>query len=347
MKKIIASVMAIALTASLAACGSKETPATPTTPSQKTFKVALVADGAGLGSQSFNDVALEGLEKAKADFGIELTTLEVKEAADLANSLRSLAQQGIDLIVTPSSSIKDAVTEVSKEYPDTYFGLLDIQVEGLNNVISSSYREHESAFLLGALGASISKTKQIGYVGGISGVIQNRFQYGFMAGANHIDPSVGVKVSYVGSFSDVGKGKEIAAIMYSDGADFIATAAGAGNLGVFQAAVEAGAEKYAFGAANGQFHLMPEEIIASQVKRVDNVAYSIVKSLVEGTIKGGTKTEYGLKDGGVDLYYTSNEALLKLIPEETKAKIEELRKGINDGTIAVPNDEATYNSFKK
>jgi len=199
---------------------------------EKTFSVALVADGAGLGAQSFNDVALEGLQKAEKDFGITITTLEVKEAADLANSLRSLAQQGVNLIVTPSSGIKDAVTEVSADYPDVYFALLDVQVESLNNVVSSSYREQEAAFLLGALGASLTETDKIGYVGGISGTIQDRFQYGYMAGAAYVNKEVEVVASYTGSFSDVGKGKEIATMMYSEGADFIAPAAGACNLGV-------------------------------------------------------------------------------------------------------------------
>lgn len=349
MKKIMTSlILTLALLAS--ACGEKSPSSSAETPgenSDKVYKVALMADGAGLGSQSFNDVALEGLKKAKEDFGIEITALEVKEATDLSNSLRSLAQQGMDLIITPSSSVADAVAEVSVEYPDTYFGLLDIQVEGLDNVISSSYREHEAAFLLGALGASISKTKAIGFVGGISGVIQDRFQYGYMGGANYVDPSVIVKTSYTGSFGDVGKGKEIASIMYSENVDFVAPTAGAGNLGVFQAAVEAGEDKYAFGAANGQFHLMPDEIVASQVKRVDSVAYAIVESLVNGTIQGGVKKEYGLEDGGVDVYFTENEALLALIPEDVRKNLEEIRNKIIDGTIDVPSNQGEFDNVKK
>lgn len=336
-------VVAIVMMFALVACGTKTS--TDDEGSKKTYKVALVADGAGLGSQSFNDVALEGLEKAKTDFGIEITTLEVKEAADLANSLRSLAQQGMDMIVTPGAAVQDAVKEVAAEYPNVYFALLDVQIEGIDNVISSAYREHEAAFLLGALAASISETNKVGFVGGISGTIQDRFQYGYMAGANYVNKDTKVVTSYTGSFSDVGKGKEIATMMYADGVDFIAPTAGACNLGVFQAASEAGEDKWSFGAANGQFNQMPEKIVASQVKRVDNVAYSIVESLVNGTIQGGSKTEYGLVDGGVDLYYTSEEALLSIIPEEAKTKIEELRAKIIDGTIDVPANEAEYNAF--
>lgn len=364
MKKIIALLLSLTIILSLVACGqdkgnnkgednttgqSEGTGDTGETEEAAgggvTYSVALVADGAGFGSQSFNDVALEGLKKAEEDFGITLNTLEVKEAADLANSLRSLAQQGTDVIITPSSSIKDAVEEVSAEYPDVYFGLLDIQLEGIDNVISSEYREHEAAFLLGALGAVLTNTDTIGFVGGVSGTIQDRFQYGYMAGAKHANEAVEVLTSYTGSFSDVGKGKEIANLMYSSGADFIAPTAGACNLGVFQASEEGGADKFSFGAANGQFNQMPDKIVASQVKRVDNVAYAIVESLVNGTLEGGVSTVYGLEDGGVDLYYSPNETLKAMVTEEISGYIEELKNQIIDGTIVVPTNEAEYNSF--
>ena len=96
MAAVLAGVMAFSLTAcgggaAKDAGGGEKAEGT----GGKTYKVALMADGAGFGSQSFNDVALEGLEKAKADFGIELTTLEVKEVADFANSLRSFSAAGL------------------------------------------------------------------------------------------------------------------------------------------------------------------------------------------------------------------------------------------------------------
>ena len=47
-----------------------------------TVTVALLADGAGFGTQSFNDVALEGLQRAEQELGIKLITLEVKEVSD-------------------------------------------------------------------------------------------------------------------------------------------------------------------------------------------------------------------------------------------------------------------------
>lgn len=346
MRKLAGVFMSIAAMVSLVGCSVNTEVAgdSGSDTKEENYKVAIMADGAGFGSQSFNDVALEGLEKAKQDFGIELLTLEVKEVSDYANSLRSLAQQSVDLIIIPSSTAKDAVLEVALEYPDTYFGLLDVSAEGVDNVASASYREEEAAFLLGALGSRLSKTNKIGFIGGSGSTIQDRFQYGFMAGAYAANPETEVVVSYTGSFSDVGKGKEVATMMYSDGCDYIAPTAGACNLGVFQAAQEAGDEKWCFGAANGQFNQMPDEIVASQVKKVDTVAYSMVESLVNGTFEGKSK-EYGLKENGVELMYSPEENMKDIVPQEIKEEMEKLRSEIVEGNIEVPGTEEEYQSY--
>ncbi|OUQ20098.1 hypothetical protein B5E84_05015 [Lachnoclostridium sp. An14] len=338
-KRILAIGVCLAVaTGSLTGCGAggEEDDGTVT--------VALLADGAGFGTQSFNDVALEGLQRAEQELGIKLITLEVKEVSDLQNSLRSLAQLS-DMIITPSSTVKDAVIEVSQEFPDVYFGLLDMEIEGYENIASSSYREQEAGFLLGALGAKLTQTGQIAYVGGVSGVIQDRCQWGYTAGAYYIDPDVKVTSTYVGSFSDVGKGLEIASALYSSGCDYIAPFAGAANLGVFRASSQAGEEKWAFGAANGQFNQMPDKIVASQVKRVDNVAYSLVESLLDGTLKGNEPQNYGVKEGGVDLMYSTEPVMQDFVPQEIKDEIDELRDQVIAGEIDIPVNQEEFETW--
>lgn len=344
MKKLFAGIIALTMTLSMAACTGGNTNSTEIGTTQggnnSDFKVGLIADGAGFGTQSFNDVALEGAERAAKDFGIEIVKLEIPEVADLANGARTLAAQDVDLIVGISANNTESFAEVSVEYPDTKFLLLDSALEGYDNVASSYYRDQEAAFLLGAVGAKLTQTQKIAYLGGISSEIQDRAQYGYMAGAKTIDPEVEVTVSYTGSFGDVGKGKEIATMMYDSGVDYIAPYAGACNLGVFQAAQEKG--QFVFGAANGQFDKMPDKIVASQVKRIDNVLYSTIEQMLKDNFEGGTAKEYGLAEGGVALMYSSEEAVQTVISQEIKDEIAELEKQIIDGTIKVPYNEASY-----
>ena len=90
-----------------------------------------------------------------------------------------------------------------------------------------------------------------GHISVLETVLNHAADAADKAGAWYSNPEVKVTSSYTGSFSDVGKGKEIATMMFSDGCDYVAPSAGACNLGVFQASKEAGADKWSFGAANG------------------------------------------------------------------------------------------------
>ena len=75
----------------LAGCSSTSTPSgstTGTTPPASTFKAAMVTDIGGLGDKSFNDLSWAGLEKAKADLGIETKVLSFT-TKDEVKQLRS------------------------------------------------------------------------------------------------------------------------------------------------------------------------------------------------------------------------------------------------------------------
>ena len=45
--------------------------------------------------------------------------------------------------------------------------------------------------------------------------------------------------------------------------------------------------------------MAPGTVLTSMMKRVDVLGYDIVKSVVDGTFKGGVNKQYGLKEGGV------------------------------------------------
>ena len=91
---------------------------------------------------------------------------------------------------------------------------------------------------------------------------------------------------------------------------------------------------------------MPDRIVASQVKRVDNTCYRFLKEIAEGNFKGGTPVEMGLKEEGVDLLYTTNETLKATIPQEAIDQVEALRKDVIDGKIKVPATKEDFDSFQ-
>ena len=87
-----------------------------------------------------------------------------------------------------------------------------------------------------------SETGKIGFIGGVSGIgLIEKFEAGYIAGAKSVNPDIEVVSQYITDFPEFAgfespnRGKEIAAAMYSEGADVIYAAAGLSGSGMFQA----------------------------------------------------------------------------------------------------------------
>jgi len=64
-----------------------------------------------------------------------------------------------------------------------------------------------------------TKKKLIGFLGGMDAPVINDFLVGYIEGAKSIDPEIKVAVSYVESYSDPAKGKEMCLAQYDMGVD--------------------------------------------------------------------------------------------------------------------------------
>ncbi len=354
MKKIIKlmALMLVVLMAFTACSGSDSSSSSSSSASAAsqdedvTLKLGMIAQI--YGTQSFNDDIRDGIEAVGEKYGFENICLEVPDIADAGNSLRTLIAQGVNFIVIGSAEYADAMVEVALEYPDVKFLYLN-EADGMPaNVMTTVYAEQEGAFLIGSLAALLSQTGNVGSVAAVSGdIVQERFTWGFKAGAEYINPDITVQSAYTNSYTDINKGQEVANAMYSRGADIVSCFAGACNVGVFNAAASAGEGRYCFGAAKGQFDQMPDKIIASLVKPVDQTILAIVTDYVEnGNFDTSSPTSLGLSNDGVIVRYTNmNEDLLAMITPEIQSQLDEISAAIISGELVPPQTEADYNAF--
>lgn len=303
--------------------------------------IAIVSGSGGFGDQAYNDAGNTGLIRAAEDFEIDVKAVESRSVSDYETNFQTVAQMGAAMVFGLGSDTADAAKVVAPKFPDTIFVLIDGNVDDVSNILSINYREEQSAFLAGALAAKMTETGKIGFVLGMKIPVLERFEVGYNAGAYYADPEIEVLNVYTGKFNDPGLGKESAITLYGEGADIIAAAAGACNLGVFDAAVEKGSGSWAMGAAAGQSHLAPNDIMADQVKRLDNTIYFLVEEyLKNGSVDGGRRV-LGLKEGGVGLIYGNNPAD---ISQEMFNYIDGLAEKVISGEIVVPKN---YDGLKK
>ncbi len=297
------------------------------------IKPAVVYDIGGKFDKSFNEGASRGAERFKAESKTGFAEFEATTEPQFEQAHRRFAQRGQDPIVGVGFNQAKAVEKVATEFPNTRFTLIDGVVK-LPNVQSVVFKEHEGSFLVGILAAMASKTGKVGFVGGMDIPLIRKFACGYEQGVRHANPKAEVIQNMTGTtpsaWNDPGRGGELARGQFDRGVDVVFAAAGATGTGVLQAAKDQG--KLAIGVDSNQNHLHPGTILTSMVKRVDVAAHDSFKAAMEGSWQAGV-TVLGLKEGGVDWALDDNNR--RLITPEMKAKVDEAKAGIIDGSIKV------------
>jgi basic membrane protein A len=324
----------VAITVGLNSCGMHE--------ADHRTAVGLVTDAGGLGDHSFADLANDGMVDAAHQFGMRAVALQSRSAADYQPDLMALAANGFAEIVSVGSDQANDLIEVAARFPRTNFAILDTVVNA-PNITSITFRSEEGSFLAGALAAMQSKTKTIGFLGGIDEPLIRVFEVGYTAGAQEVDPSIRVLVKYAGTFNDVAAGSELSGLMFNQGADIVYAAAGKTGLGAIQQARD---RKGAFviGVDSDQDSIAPGKILTSVLKRIDRSVYLLCAQTARHE-SHPRLFSLGLADGAVGL--TNFRYTRRLIAPSTFARLERVRQAVIAGVIHVPSNRAELSTFRR
>ena len=294
---------------------------------------AVVFDMGGKFDKSFNEGVYTGVEKFKAETGIDYREFEVTNETQREQAITRMAQRGADPVLGVGFAQAPAMEKVAKANPDTQFAIIDSVVD-LPNVRSIVFKEQEGSFLVGMLAAMASETGKVGFVGGMDIPLIRRFACGYVQGAKHANPDVVVFQNMTGTtpsaWNNPTKGGELAKSQFDRGADVVFAAAGGTGIGVYQAAADSG--KLAIGVDSNQNHLHPGTMLTSMLKRVDVAAYMAFSDAANDTFTTGVQN-LGLAEGGVDWALDENNK--DLITEEMKAAVAQAKADIVAGKVTV------------
>ncbi|MGG6817924.1 UNVERIFIED_CONTAM: BMP family protein [Streptococcus canis] len=312
------------------------------------LKVAMITNQTGIDDKSFNQSAWEGLQawgqENKLDKGKGYDYFQSANESEFTTNLDSAVSSGYNLVFGIGFPLHDAVEKAAADNPESQFAIVDDVIEGKKNVASITFSDHEAAYLAGVAAAKTTKTKQVGFVGGMEGVVVKRFEKGFEAGVKSVDDSIKVRVSYAGSFADAAKGKTIAAAQYAEGADVIYQAAGGTGAGVFNEAKSINEKRdeadkvWVIGvdrdqSEDGKYTSKDGKaanfVLTSSIKEVGQALAKVATKTAKGKFPDGQVTTFGLKEGGVSLTTAT-------LPNDTKTAIEAAKKDIIEGNITVP-----------
>jgi len=248
----------------------------------------------------------------------------VPEAADAERVIRDMVDQGNTLIFGTTFGYMEPMLKVAGDNPNVRFE----HATGYKtsaNLRTYDSRTYEGAYLAGVVAGSMTKTKTLGVVGSIPipEVIRNIDS--FTLGAQSVNPDIKTKVVWVGKWFDPPKEGEAAQALLDQGADVLMQ--NTDSSAVLQTAEKAG--KYAFGWDSDMSKFGPHAHLASAVINWAPYYQKAIKDALDGSWKMG-QVWWGVKDGAIDLV-----AISEKVPAATKAKIEELKKGLKDGTFTI------------
>ncbi|MGC0384682.1 BMP family lipoprotein [Streptomyces sp. SAI-129] len=307
--------------------------------------LAIAYDIGGKGDQSFNDAAYAGLQRAQKEFGYKTADVEPTDGetdADKEQRLTSLAKQGYNPVIGVGFAYGPAMKAVAAKYPDTTFGIVDSVVEG-KNVASLVFAENEASYLAGVAAAKATKSKTVGFVGGVDVPLIHKFEAGFEQGVKDTDPKVKVLSQYLtqtaeeGGFSSPDKGKAAAEGQIEKKADVVYAAAGLSGQGVIEAAAKA--KIWAIGVDSDQYKqealaAYKDSILTSALKDINGAVFALAESVEGDKPLTGTRT-FDLKSDGVGL--SDSNPKFAEVPGATEA-VEKAKAGIVDGSIKVATE---------
>ena len=327
-------------TAAPAAAAPTAAPAAPeatAAPAASALKIGMVTDIAKLGDKSFNDSAWKGVQDAAKALGVEPKVIETTDPNDYEKNIGQFVSEGYNVIVTVGFNLGEQTIAAAKANADIKFiGVDQFQAEEVPNLAGLNFNEDQAGYLAGVLAASISKSGKIGAILGTDAVPPVwRFGEGYRAGAKSVKADINVQTVYhndVGfekTFVDPEWGKATALSMIDQGVDVVFGAGGrTGNGALLAAEDRKDKGVYAIGVDVDQYNTVPEAkdvLISSAMKIIDAGVTAQVQKVADGSFKGGNV--YG--EVGLAPFHDLDSK----VPADVKAKIEDTRKKLLDGSL--------------
>ncbi len=319
----------------LVGCGKKEEPApvpapepaaSAPAPKPEPLKIAFAYVGpVGDGGWTFaHDNGRKALEKEFGDKIVTSFVENVPESADAERVIRDLAGQGNKLIFGTTFGYMEPMLKVAGDNKEVKFEHAT-GYKTAENMRTYDSRTYEGAYMAGIIAGKMTKSNTLGVVASvpIPEVIRNINS--FTLGAQTSNPKIKTKVVWVNEWFNPPKETEAATSLINGGADVLFQ--NTDSPAVLKTAQEKG--KRAFGWDSDMTAYGPKAHLASAIINWGPYYIKATKDALEG--KWATEQNWwGVKEGAIDIVSIAED-----VPAETKARVEEVKKGLADGTFAI------------
>jgi simple sugar transport system substrate-binding protein len=327
----VAALTAVAA-AALVGCGKKEEAKPAEAPKAAEakpapLKIAFAYVGpVGDGGWTFaHDNARKAVEK---EFGDKVQTSfveNVPESADAERVIRDMVGQGNKLIFGTTFGYMEPMLKVAADSKDVKFEHATGYKQA-ENMRTYDSRTYEGAYMAGVIAGKMTKSNTLGVVASIPIPEVIRNINSFTMGAQSSNPKVKTKVVWVNEWFNPPKETEAATSLINGGADVLFQ--NTDSPAVLKTAQDKG--KRAFGWDSDMTAYGPKAHLASAIINWTPYYIKATQEALEGKWTGGTAAWWGVKEGAIDIVSIAED-----VPADTKAKVEEVKKGLKEGSFAI------------
>jgi len=334
----LAALTAVA-SAALIGCGKKEEAAAPAAAPAPAPVAAAPAPAAaaplniafayvgpvGDGGWTFaHDNGRKALEKEFGD-KIKTTFVEsVPEGADAERVFRDMVGQGNKLIFGTTFGYMEPMLKVANDSKDVKFEHAT-GYKTAENMRTYDSRTYEGAYMAGIIAGAMTKSNTLGVVGSVPIPEVLRNINSFTLGAQSVNPKITTKVVWVNEWFSPPKETEAATALINGGADILFQ--NTDSPAVLKTAQEKG--KRAFGWDSDMTAYGPKAHLGSATINWAPYYIKATQDALDGKWATG-QAWWGVKEGAIDLVSIAED-----VPAEAKAKVDEVKKGLKDGSFSI------------
>ena len=271
---------------------------------------------------------------------IEYVFSENTSNTDYERVMREYSEAGHDLIIGEVFAVEDAARQVARDYPDKAYlmGSSFLPKDDTPNFAVFDNYIQDASYLSGIIAGAMTKSKNIGMVGGYPIPEVNRLMHAFMAGVRELAPDTKFQVAFIGSWFDPPKAKETAFAQIDAGADILY----AERFGVSDAAKERNI--LAIGNVIDTQADYPDTVVASALWHFEPTLDKAIAEVMAGSFKAADYGVYSfMKEGGCSLAPLGT--FEGKVPADVMALVAEKEAAIKDGSFTVEiNDEEPKSS---
>jgi len=334
----------------------------PTAAPSSNLVIGVVTDIGTLNDKNFNEYSYKGAVDGAAAIGApQPASLVPADQTAYAADIKSFVDQHANIIVTVGFNLANATVQAAHDNPDIWFIGVDqspicVTPEGLPDAnfackgdaktllphyISLQFQEDQAGYLAGMVAAGISKSHEIGAIGGTTLCAPCvRYIQGYALGAQSVDSTVKVDTAYVtndfsaAAFQDQAGGKTFAENFLAQHAavDVLFQVAGLTGNGVLDAACAANISGIGVDVDQYLSYAAADPcLVTSAEKHLETAVSAAVQAIAGNTATPGDNLFNAANDGiGIAPFYGK----ASLITSDLQSKIDAALAQMKAGTLA-------------